>query len=105
MPLLLLITLAADQAPEPEDVKAGWTAFLIFILLIAAVVFLGFQPGQAAPEGAGGRGRRALRPRRQAEEAADLPGGRHRRPGDVRTTSRPRTTRRPPSNGEPHPRP
>jgi hypothetical protein len=43
MPLLLLITLAADQAPEPEDVKAGWTAFLIFILLIAAVVFLGFS--------------------------------------------------------------
>ena len=43
MPLHLLITLVAERAPEPEDVKAGWTAFLIFILLIAAVVFLGFS--------------------------------------------------------------
>jgi hypothetical protein len=43
MPLHLLITLLADEAPKPEDVKAGWTAFLVFILLIAAVVFLGFS--------------------------------------------------------------
>jgi len=44
MPLhLFLITLATEQGPEPEDVKAGWTAFLIFLLLIAAVVFLGFS--------------------------------------------------------------
>jgi hypothetical protein len=43
MPLLLLITLLADEAPQPEDVKAGWTAFLVFVLLIAAVVFLGFS--------------------------------------------------------------
>jgi hypothetical protein len=43
MLLPTLITLAAEQAPEPEDVKAGWTAFLIFVLLIAAVVFLGFS--------------------------------------------------------------
>jgi hypothetical protein len=33
----------ADQAPDDEDVKAGWTALLIFLLLIAAVVFLGFS--------------------------------------------------------------
>ena len=33
----------ADEAPEPEDVKAGWTAFVIFLLLIGAVVFLGFS--------------------------------------------------------------
>ena len=32
-----------DQAPEDEDVVAGWTAFLIFGLLIAAVAFLGFS--------------------------------------------------------------
>ncbi len=32
-----------DQAPEDDDVVAGWTAFLIFGLLIAAVVFLGFS--------------------------------------------------------------
>ena len=38
-----LVTLVADQAPEPEDVTAGWTALVIFLLLIAAVVFLGFS--------------------------------------------------------------
>jgi hypothetical protein len=40
---LLIITLAADQAPEPEDVKAGWTALVIFVLLILAVVVLAFS--------------------------------------------------------------
>ena len=39
---LLLITLA-DKTPEPEDVKAGWTAFIIFLLLAAAVAVLGFS--------------------------------------------------------------
>ena len=34
---------AAEKAPEPEDVKAGWTAFVLFLLLIAAVVFLLFS--------------------------------------------------------------
>jgi hypothetical protein len=33
----------ADETPEPEDVKAGWTAFIIFLLLIAAVVLLAFS--------------------------------------------------------------
>jgi hypothetical protein len=32
-----------DKTPEPEDVKAGWTAFILFLLLIAAVVLLGFS--------------------------------------------------------------
>lgn len=35
--------VAAEKAPEPEDVKAGWTAFVLFLLLIAAVVFLLFS--------------------------------------------------------------
>lgn len=45
----LVVTLAGhvvtlvDKAPEPEDVKAGWTAFALFILLALAVVFLGFS--------------------------------------------------------------
>ena len=43
MALSDLVTLLADQAPEPEDVTAGWTALVIFLLLIAAVVFLGFS--------------------------------------------------------------
>jgi hypothetical protein len=37
------LTLLADQAPEAEDVTAGWTALVVFLLLIAAVVFLGFS--------------------------------------------------------------
>ena len=32
-----------DESPKPEDVKAGWTAFAIFLMLAAAVVFLGFS--------------------------------------------------------------
>ncbi|MGH3307995.1 MAG: hypothetical protein ACRDOX_09945 [Nocardioides sp.] len=43
MALPYLVTLLADQAPEPEDVTAGWTALVVFLLLIAAVVFLGFS--------------------------------------------------------------
>jgi hypothetical protein len=41
----LLVTLVriADETPKPEDVKAGWGAFALFLLLIAAVVFLGFS--------------------------------------------------------------
>ncbi len=32
-----------DQVPEDNDVKAGWLAFAIFILLILAVAFLGWS--------------------------------------------------------------
>jgi hypothetical protein len=39
---LLLITLT-DKAPEPEDVKAGWTALVIFLLLALSVAVLGFS--------------------------------------------------------------
>jgi hypothetical protein len=38
-----LVVRAADQAPEAEDVKAGWTALVVFLLLIAAVVVLAFS--------------------------------------------------------------
>lgn len=44
---LLLVTLSlaptTDNAPEPEDVKAGWTALLIFLGLALAVVVLAFS--------------------------------------------------------------
>ncbi len=43
MTLVSLAVGVADQAPEDEDVVAGWTAFAVFGLLIAAVVFLGFS--------------------------------------------------------------
>ena len=36
-----MVLLVAGGAPEPEDVKAGWTAFAIFLLLGVAVAFLG----------------------------------------------------------------
>jgi hypothetical protein len=38
-----LVVRAAEQAPEAEDVKAGWTALVVFLLLIAAVVVLAFS--------------------------------------------------------------
>jgi hypothetical protein len=38
-----LLVTAIEQGPEPEDVVAGWTAFAIFGLLIAAIVILGFS--------------------------------------------------------------
>lgn len=31
---------AADGAPEPTDVKAGWTALVIVLLLVVATVLL-----------------------------------------------------------------
>jgi len=46
MQLLLVLVRFTDQlpkGPEPEDVKAGWTAFAIFLLLGAALVFLMFS--------------------------------------------------------------
>ncbi len=43
MPLSLLLTLLVEEGPAPEDVKAGWVAFVVFIGLILAVAFLGFS--------------------------------------------------------------
>jgi len=41
--LLVALVSFADKSPNPEDVKAGWGAFALFLLLVAAVVFLGFS--------------------------------------------------------------
>jgi hypothetical protein len=41
--LLIALVSFADKSPQPEDVKAGWGAFGLFLLLIAAVVFLSFS--------------------------------------------------------------
>ena len=43
MSLLMLLPLVVEKGPEPEDVKAGWIAFVVFIGLILAVVVLGFS--------------------------------------------------------------
>lgn len=39
---LPLVTLA-EEGPEAKDVKAGWLAFFIFLVLVAATVFLCFN--------------------------------------------------------------
>lgn len=41
--VLTAVVSVADQTPEPEDVKAGWLAFAIFIGLILAVALLGWS--------------------------------------------------------------
>lgn len=38
-----LLLLAAQETPEPEDVKAGWLGLFVFLALAAAVVFLWFS--------------------------------------------------------------
>jgi hypothetical protein len=38
-----LLMAGADKVPAPEDVKAGWGAFALFIALAVAVAFLGFS--------------------------------------------------------------
>ncbi|WP_300677545.1 hypothetical protein [Nocardioides sp.] len=38
-----IILHLSDPIPEPADVKAGWTAFIIFLLLFVGVVLLGFS--------------------------------------------------------------
>jgi hypothetical protein len=42
-PVAAFLVSAADKTPKPEDVKAGWTAFVIFLLLAGAVVVLAFS--------------------------------------------------------------
>jgi hypothetical protein len=40
MPHLALLVQALDPVPSDNDVKAGWGAFGVFVLLILAVAFL-----------------------------------------------------------------
>lgn len=44
--MLFVLRLAEglpEDGPEPEDVKAGWLAFGIFLALVGAVVVLAFS--------------------------------------------------------------
>jgi drug/metabolite transporter (DMT)-like permease len=41
--LVWALTWVLDEPPVDKEVKAGWTAFVLFLLLIAAVVLLGFS--------------------------------------------------------------
>lgn len=40
---LLVLVPTADPVPAPEDVKAGWIAFAVFIALAIAVACLGWS--------------------------------------------------------------
>ena len=40
---LHLLTTLATQAPEADDVTAGWIAAVVLVSLLLAVVFLGFS--------------------------------------------------------------
>ncbi len=42
-PLLVRIADQVEEGPEPEDVKAGWVALVVFLGLAVAVVFLAFS--------------------------------------------------------------
>ncbi len=67
---------AVEEGPAPEDVKAGWTAFVVFLLLCAAVAFLGFslvkqlRKAQAAKD-AGVYGDEPVAPAGDDADAAD----------------------------------
>ncbi len=41
--LLPLVTFLVVEGPDPEDVKAGWLGFGVFLALAVAVGFLGFS--------------------------------------------------------------
>ena len=78
--LVTSLAQLADGAPEPEDVKAGWTAFAIFLLLAVAVAFLG---------------RSLFKQLRKAQAAQDA--GVYDRDQDAADEAAPG-----PENGEPH---
>jgi hypothetical protein len=41
--LLTNLAILADEAPAAKDVKAGWGALAVFLLLAVAVAFLGWS--------------------------------------------------------------
>ena len=59
---------AADKVPAPEDVKAGWVAFAVFIALGIAVALLGFSLTRHLRKAQGQRRAGSLRPHRPVRE-------------------------------------
>ena len=41
--VLTALPFLVEEGPAPEDVKAGWLGFAVFLLLAVAVGFLGFS--------------------------------------------------------------
>lgn len=71
--LFAVISLASGEGPAPEDVKAGWVALIIFLLLALSVAVLGWsltkqlRKAQAAKE-AGAYGDQPAEPEATADE-------------------------------------
>lgn len=70
-----LVALVDDKPPDPDDVVAGWTMLVMFLVLIAIVALLGFSltrrlrnAQQSAEEG---RYDPSVRRRGPAEEDGD----------------------------------
>jgi hypothetical protein len=76
---LAVLLPGADPVPAPEDVKAGWVAFAVFLALAVAVALLGFsmtrhlrkirsnaEAGVFGPVESSGEGAAARKPRESA---------------------------------------
>ena len=99
---LHLLTPLANQAPQAEDVTAGWIAAVVLVSLLLAVVFLGFSlvkhlkkaqaaedagvygnvPDEPDPDNAGSANERRQRQQRRQRRAAP-----HRLTGDPSLTN------------------
>jgi hypothetical protein len=72
--VLHTLVVLAGETPEPEDVKAGWLGFTVFLLLAAAVAVLAWslvrqlRKAQAAKD-AGAYGDEPVTPDSEAESA------------------------------------
>lgn len=64
-----LVATWATEGPKPEDVKAGWTAFVVFLLLLVAVALLGWSLS------------RQLKKAQRAKEAGILPSSKDEKRG------------------------
>jgi hypothetical protein len=65
--LILTVATLATEGPKPADVKAGWTAFAVFLLLLLAVALLGWSLS------------RQLKKAQRNKEAGILPSSRERK--------------------------
>jgi hypothetical protein len=43
LPLVVRLADPTQQAPDDNDVVAGWTAFAVFLLMAVAIAFLGWS--------------------------------------------------------------